>query len=576
MALEFPLWLRLAHVFNLLFTTLLIRSGLGIVGAHPRFYWNDDAIPGTEWLRAGDETRSTDVDLERIDADDTEERAGRDEGVVADAEASGKGVTDGGLGTESATPAGATGNSAAGAETSVSAETSTGTVTESEADTGDLWTAEDEAEPYSPWIALPGRDSLGLARHWHFWGAAGWLLTGLIYVVLLFGTGQWDRLVPTSWGIFPQAWDAFVTYLTLDIPGAAGYNALQKLSYFAMVFVLSPLMIVTGVLQAPAVRAHFPERFGHLRQRVRSVHFLGTIVFVAFILVHVGLVVAHGFAEEMAKVLLGSPEASEALALWLTAAWIGGVIPIHAVGNWASLNRPRVTKRILEVGVDPLLKALFHHHNESVETVDAESDGAEPSAFARVNGKPPRNEEYREHAAENFANWTLAVDGLVENELELSIEELQELPRRSQTTRHDCIQGWTYFAQWGGVPIAEIVDRCEPAADVEWVVFHTLDEKWEYSEEGPQEPVENGYYYEAIAMDKATEPGTIIADEMNGEELPIAFGAPLRLRIRSQLGYKMAKWVTRIEFVEDVEHVGQGQGGWRDDVLDYFPSSADI
>src|SRR5699024_6598874 len=157
-----------------------------------------------------------------------------------------------------------------------------------------------------------------------------------------------------------------------------------------------------------------------------------------------------------------------------------------------------------------------------------------PSEFARVNGKAPRNETYRAHVAENFENWQLTVGGLVENELEYSLADLQDLPRQSQTTRHDCIQGWTYVAQWAGVPVKEIIERCEPAEEAEWVVFHTLDEKWE-------EPDVDGYYYEAVAMDKATEQGTLLADEMNHEDLPIAHGAPLRLRIRSQLGYKMAK-----------------------------------
>lgn len=549
MALEFPWWLRVAHAFNLLFMLLLIRSGIAIIGAHPRFYWSDDAIPGTEWLRTGDEERPTNIDKEKIGGEDEQRRP-----TTAETGAISEEATDGGLNTEA--------TELPSPDENPSGRTSKRVSKEKEG----VWTAEDESDPYSSWLALPGKDNLGLSRHWHYWGVTGWLLTGGLYVVLLFGTGQWDRLVPTSWSIFPQAFDALVTYAQLQIPAAAGYNALQQLAYFAVIFVLSPLMIVTGVLQAPAMRAHFPGWFSHIRQKARSVHFLGMLAFVVFIVGHVSLVVAHGLGEQMAKIMLGSADASHSLALALTAVWIGGVVAFLVVADRASLKWPMRTKKLLEIGLDSLLKRVFHHHTD---IVDEESELQTPSEFARVNGKAPRNETYRAHVAEDFANWRLTVDGLVENELELSLNELQELPRQSQTTRHDCIQGWTYVAQWGGIPVNELIDRCNPSEEAEWVVFHTLDEKWE-------EPDVDGYYYEAIRMDKATEQGTLLADEMNHEDLPIAHGAPLRLRLRTQLGYKMAKWVTHIEFVEDFDDIGKGQGGWRDDVLNYFPNSADI
>src|SRR5436305_8525195 len=110
--LGFPLWVRLTHFFNFLFITLLIRSGIEIIGAHPKFYWSDDALPGSEWFRL------------------TKKRIPKDQ----------------------------------------------------------LWTSEDEIEPLSRWAALPGENNLGLGRHWHFWAATGWLLVGLIYVILLFAT----------------------------------------------------------------------------------------------------------------------------------------------------------------------------------------------------------------------------------------------------------------------------------------------------------------------------------------------------------------------------------------------------
>jgi sulfoxide reductase catalytic subunit YedY len=507
--LDYPWWLRITHWFNFFFIILLFRSGYEILMSHPKLYWNDDGEPGDEWLRVGDEERSTEFDKEAIDDED-------------------------------------------------------------------LWAAEDEIDPPSALISLPGRDAIGMGRHWHFWGAIGWTLCGLLYVGGLFASGEWTRLVPTSLEIFPQAWNALLSYAQLQVPHAAGYNALQQLTYFSVIFILSPVMIVTGLLQAPAFRAHWPEWFGWNRQLNRSIHFIGFVAFNVFLFGHVALVAAHGFWSEMKLIVLGSSTASTDLTVALTVLGVAIVFGFAALATWISLKRPYLTQNLLEIGVDPLLKRLFHH----VSLFDGDDRSAE-SDFARVNGKPPRNDEYRAHFENDFEDWTITVDGLVENELDLTNDDIREMDKQEHIARHDCIQGWTYYAKWGGVPLSAIVDRCEPTEDAEWAIFWTLDEKWEYSEDGPFE--EKGvdddipeFYYEAIRMDKVQEPRSILAYEMNGDDLPVAHGAPYRLRIESQLGYKMAKWVTRIEFVEDFEDVGKGKGGWRDDVLHYYPNSADI
>jgi len=506
--LDYPWWLRITHWFNFFFIILLFRSGYEILMSHPKLYWTDDAEPGDEWLRTGDQERDTDFDKETIEDDD-------------------------------------------------------------------LWAAEDEIDPPSALISLPGRDAIGMGRHWHFWGALGWTLCGLLYVGGLFISGEWTRLIPTSLDIFPQAWNALLSYAQLQVPHAAGYNALQQLTYFSVIFILSPVMIVTGLLQAPAFRAQWPEWFGWNRQLNRSIHFIGFVAFNVFLFGHVALVAAHGFWSEMGKIVLGSETASTDLTVALTVLGVAIVFGFAALATWISLRRPYFTQNLLEIGVDPLLKGLFHH----VSFADGD-DRPEESDFARVNGKPPRNDEYRAHFENDFEDWTITVDGLVENELDLTNDEIREMDKQEHVTRHDCIQGWTYYAKWGGIPLSAIMDHCEPKEDAEWLVFWTLDEKWEYSEDGPFEDIEDAdvtdFYYEAIRMDKAEEPRSILAYEMNDGDLPVAHGAPYRLRIESQLGYKMAKWVTRIEFVEDFDDIGKGYGGWRDDVLHYYPNSADI
>ncbi len=486
--LGFPLWIRLTHFFAFLFTTLLIRSGIEIIGAHPKLYWRDDALPGSEWIR----------------------------------------------------------------------------FTRKQFLKGTAWTAEDEIEPISPWGALPGRNNLGLGRHWHFWALNGWLLTGMIYVVLLFTTPQWRRLVPPSLEIFPAAWHSLVAYAHFRLPpNGDPFNALQQLTYLFVIFMLSPFQIVTGIMMSPALAARFPwfPRIFGGHQAARSLHFIGLIIFVGFIVVHVALVIAHGFTLEMAKIVLGSEARSHAVATAIGLPAIAAVIAFHFLATRYSLASPMQAKRLLEIGVDPLQRRLFHHWN-------SRQAYRHVSAYARVNGLPPRNHIYQRLVESNFTEWRLEVRGLVRKKLDLSLNDLRQMPYQTQTTLHRCVQGWSYFAQWAGAPVSAIMDACQPLPNARFLVFYTLDEKWEKPG--------HGNYYEVIDLEIAVHTQTILAYEMNHQPLPVPYGAPLRLRVENQLGYKMAKWINRLEFVDSFKYIGKGQGGWRDDVLHYSPSDAGI
>ena len=128
-------------------------------------------------------------------------------------------------------------------------------------------------------IGLPGRKNIGLGRHWHGLGTTLWMLNGIVYVVLLFGTGLWRRIIPTSWDIFPQAWDSLVMYLGFTKPSVEHfqpYDALQMLGYTFIIFVVAPLMILTGLAMAPAIRNRFPRyvKFWGGHQGARSIHFI--------------------------------------------------------------------------------------------------------------------------------------------------------------------------------------------------------------------------------------------------------------------------------------------------------------
>jgi DMSO/TMAO reductase YedYZ molybdopterin-dependent catalytic subunit len=180
------------------------------------------------------------------------------------------------------------------------------------------------------------------------------------------------------------------------------------------------------------------------------------------------------------------------------------------------------------------------------------------SPVFKVNGsRAPDSEEYQRHAEENFAKWRLIVDGLVRTPLSLSLGDVKALPSRSQITRHDCVEGWSAIGQWKGVRLAALLERAGLAPHARFVVFHCADNL-----EGG---TPNGQYYESIDLFDAFHPQTILAYEMNGAALPVAHGAPLRLRVERQLGYKHAKYVMRVELVNTFDGIRGGRGGYWED-----------
>lgn len=177
----------------------------------------------------------------------------------------------------------------------------------------------------------------------------------------------------------------------------------------------------------------------------------------------------------------------------------------------------------------------------------------------RPNGVTnPEDAAYRALSSGDFAAWKLEIGGMVEKPVALTLSELMNMPARTQITRHDCVEGWSCIAKWTGVPLATVLDQAKPRPDVRYVVFHCLDT----IESGLSGEVK---YYESIDLVDARHPQTILAYGMNGERLPVANGAPLRVRIERQLGYKMAKYIRGIELVADLKPLGLGKGGYWED-----------
>jgi len=183
---------------------------------------------------------------------------------------------------------------------------------------------------------------------------------------------------------------------------------------------------------------------------------------------------------------------------------------------------------------------------------------ADLSPIFRSNGTAmPGTSEYAQHLAENFANWRLQVDGLVSRPLSIPLQTLRSIPHRVQITRHDCVEGWSAIGKWHGLELSRILNAAALSTRARYIVFHCADRFGDKP------------YYESVDLVDAFHPQTIIAWGMNGNLLTVPHGAPLRLRVERQLGYKSAKYIQRIEAVESLAGIYGGRGGYWEDNADY-------
>ena len=193
----------------------------------------------------------------------------------------------------------------------------------------------------------------------------------------------------------------------------------------------------------------------------------------------------------------------------------------------------------------------------SPQAMAREYSEAELSKDFKANGSTnPPDPDYRALAADGFADWTLEIGGLVGQKLSLSLADLRAMPSRTQITRHDCVEGWSCIGKWKGVPLSALLERAELKPDARYIVFYCADTLGRRT---------GAKYYESIGLEDAFHEQTILAYEMNGQTLPIPHGAPLRLRVERQLGYKMAKYIMRIEAVDGFDSISGGKGGYWED-----------
>jgi DMSO/TMAO reductase YedYZ molybdopterin-dependent catalytic subunit len=180
-----------------------------------------------------------------------------------------------------------------------------------------------------------------------------------------------------------------------------------------------------------------------------------------------------------------------------------------------------------------------------------------------VNGTERPGGAYFGHVMSNFVRFRLTVDGLVKKPLSLTLDEVKAMPSRTQITMHNCDEGWSAIGKWTGVPLSHLLQTAELMPEARYIVFYCMDQL--------RAGGSAGFYYESIDLFDAIHPQTILAWGMNGKGLPVQHGAPLRLRVERQIGYKNAKYVNRIEAVDRLDHIAGGHGGfWEDRGYEWY------
>lgn len=224
--------------------------------------------------------------------------------------------------------------------------------------------------------------------------------------------------------------------------------------------------------------------------------------------------------------------------------------------------------RISQSSWGPKILGKAEGLNRRVQALLAPSSAMAPeysegdiSKVFRANGTTmPSTEAYQALLANQFRDYKLQVDGLVSRPALLSIDDLKKLDTRTQITRHDCVEGWSVIGKWQGTALSAVLDHVGVDPQARFVVFHCFDEM---EADTP--------YYESLGMEEARHPQTLLAYRLNDQALPVPNGAPLRLRIGRQLGYKQAKYLSRIELVHSFDAIADGNGGyWEDQGYEWY------
>ncbi|MBM3812783.1 MAG: oxidoreductase [Acidimicrobiia bacterium] len=161
-----------------------------------------------------------------------------------------------------------------------------------------------------------------------------------------------------------------------------------------------------------------------------------------------------------------------------------------------------------------------------------------------ANGRPPKDENYLRMKEAGFVDWRLKVDGMVERPSSFSVAELKSFVPRTQITHLACEEGWSFIAEWMGVPLSAVLERVGVRRGAKYVMYFSIQPEW----------------WDSVDIDEAVHPQTLVTYGMNGGELPVGHGGPVRMRVPRQLGYKSVKFVNRLTVTDSVKGFGKGMG----------------
>ncbi|HEU0196307.1 MAG TPA: molybdopterin-dependent oxidoreductase [Nevskiaceae bacterium] len=240
--------------------------------------------------------------------------------------------------------------------------------------------------------------------------------------------------------------------------------------------------------------------------------------------------------------------------------WSAGAVGALWLGSAASRARAGWLTNVL--GVEENVNQAVQRAIVPTHARAPQYTRADISAHFKSNGThDPTNPEYQALAKNHFVDWRLEINGLIDHPVRLSLAQLRALPGVTQITRHDCVEGWSCIGEWTGVPLMHVLAPLGIQRRARYVMFFCYDRPG--SADGVAGVTEN--YYESIDLVEAAHPDTLLAYGMNGHALPIPYGAPLRLRLGRQLGYKMPKYLRRITLVEEFHDINGGHGGFYED-----------
>ena len=401
----------------------------------------------------------------------------------------------------------------------------------------------------------------GWGRNLHFLAAWVCVLNGVLYVISGILTRHFRRnLVPAktdlTWDSLRRVmWD----HVRLIRPGAESsraYNPLQRLTYLAVVFALLPFMIWTGFAMSPTIVSIFPGVVTLLggQETARTLHFFAADLLVLFLLVHLAMVWLAGFRERTGAMIVSPRSASaEPAGMILTrrglvTAGLGTAAGVAGLGVAATLADRYGLIPPDHAGVYGVGKTLTYAAQRLLTPDHAmarEFTRSDISKAFPVNGFPPTDEAYARLQAGEFADWRLSIDGLVARPARFSLDQLRRFPASTQITHQACEEGWSFIAEWTGVALSYLLNLVGVRPEAKYVFFLSFGTKQKWG---------------SLDMSDAWHPQTLIAYGMNGDPLPALHGAPIRVRVPRQLGFKSIKYLTRITVTDTTKGYGKGWG----------------